>query len=304
MIKDSRLKSIIEIIWIVIVLIAGGYYIAKNFETVKGYFTSLPIILPIISFLLIALSKIILARLAQLSFEFSDIEFTFPEMFNIVTVTQLGKYLPGGIWHFVGRFGAYQQRGIDKVQNGKLMLLENLWLVISALGIGLILLQLSGPEILTLLLGQYMSWRWLIWVLILGLFAAMGIVPYILFKRRKNLLYWLRITLLVTIIWVSYGISYAILLDTLTLNQFIAMASSFDLSWVGGYLTVFAPAGIGVREVILSLFATALLIEEGAVISVFHRLIWTAVEIILGLVSMLLKRVNKNESHHPDSLPE
>ncbi len=184
------------------------------------------------------------------------------------------------------------------------MLLENLWLVISAVGSGLLLFQLSGQAVATMILGPLAPYAWVIWILIAVCVGAIVIIPWLLFHTRKPIIYWLQLAACFGIIWVSYGISYAILLESLSLTQLFAMSASFNISWAGGYLTVFAPAGLGVREVILALFATALSIEEGPVISVFHRLIWTAVEIILGIISLLIKRVKEHEGHHTDTLPE
>jgi len=58
---------------------------------------------------------------------------------------------------------------------------------------------------------------------------------------------------------------------------------AYPAAYVLGYLAVFAPAGLGVREGVLIAFLDPILGAGAAVLAVFARLWATAVELVLAL---------------------
>ena len=60
-------------------------------------------------------------------------------MFTIFTVSQLGKYIPGSIWHFAARINAYKENALSNKKTAQVMLIENIWLVTGAGAFGSIM---------------------------------------------------------------------------------------------------------------------------------------------------------------------
>jgi hypothetical protein len=56
----------------------------------------------------------------------------------------LGKYLPGGIWHFAGKFGIYKVMGISTKATTQAIIYENIWLLSSATIVGFFTLLISS----------------------------------------------------------------------------------------------------------------------------------------------------------------
>ena len=75
----------------------------------------------------------------------------------------------------------------------------------------------------------------------------------------------------------------------------------YALSWIAGYLVIFAPGGIGVRETVqVFLFSTISTPQQVVIISLMHRMVYTIVEVLLGLVGYLLtKRVARDQNSIP-----
>ncbi|MDM7972636.1 MAG: UPF0104 family protein, partial [candidate division Zixibacteria bacterium] len=87
--------------------------------------------------------------------------------------------------------------------------------------------------------------------------------------------------------------------------SFWLILGGYALSWVAGYVVIFAPGGIGVREfVLVALFASLLPTGQIAIYSVVHRLIYTFVEVGLGGLGFLAQRAalrRRSEAADPGS---
>jgi hypothetical protein len=67
------------------------------------------------------------------------------------------------------------------------------------------------------------------------------------------------------------------------------VTGAFSLSWLAGYVAVFAPGGIGVREVLLAVLLGAFFKSgEVAIYASIHRLLWVLAEVFLGGLSALI----------------
>jgi len=69
-----------------------------------------------------------------------------------------------------------------------------------------------------------------------------------------------------------------------------------------GYLAVFAPGGIGIRETALTWMLSSIIDPESAIIySAVHRFLFIVVEFMLGLISSLISTSKKVKSDIPRS---
>jgi hypothetical protein len=211
---------------------------------------------------------------------------------TITSITQLGKYLPGGIWHVAGKFGIYKARKISTKNTTAAVVLENIWLLSSALVIGATCLLISSQEVLcefsTIFCDASLN-RVLLFGLPVLWIAALLLIDFFGFKEnRYSVKDFLLLLLEVLVIWVSFGISFWLVFPLKSGFQ-MAITGAFSISWVAGYVAFFAPGGIGIREYLLTVILAAYFSSsEVATYATIHRLIWVVGEILLGAGSSLL----------------
>jgi uncharacterized membrane protein YbhN (UPF0104 family) len=74
----------------------------------------------------------------------------------------------------------------------------------------------------------------------------------------------------------------------------VGTAAVFALAWTVGFVVFFAPAGLGVRESVLSLLlSTFLPVSQAVSIALLSRIAWVVVEAIWILISIWLSRDKK-----------
>jgi uncharacterized membrane protein YbhN (UPF0104 family) len=180
---------------------------------------------------------------------------------RITFTAQIGKYIPGGVWPMVAGSQLGQRIGLAGATTVVTMTLQ---LTISlltgcVLAVGSLFLV---PE----LAGEY--WWLIVLVLIAG---AIALVPPVMQRllervfrliRRPDLLPALhgkhlgRAILWALAAWILFGLQLWLLfcaLGTVEWRILIPAICGYALSWVVGFLAIFAPAGAGVREGILVL---------------------------------------------------
>jgi hypothetical protein len=213
-------------------------------------------------------------------------------MLYLYSTIQLSKYLPGGIWHFVGRFGIYRVNGMDNRESSISILVENLWLVSSALFFGAIL-SLCNPKIIAFA-GFFPTNSYngiLIPVIILIWLAGNLCIYRYLLKGNAVIVNSLIATLIQGLVWLFFGLSFFVLLPYQYMNIGVSQVAmgGFSLGWALGYVTIFAPSGIGVREAVITAVMSIYMPPQEAVIyATLSRLVWVIAEICLGIFCELV----------------
>jgi uncharacterized membrane protein YbhN (UPF0104 family) len=190
-------------------------------------------------------------------------------------LAQLGKYLPGGVWAFVAQVSLARDLRIPARQAATATFLTLALSCISALLVAGVTLLFAIPD----LVGSYW-WVFLSLPVLLVLLHPRSVewwsgTAFRLLRRpgRPVQLSWavlIRTTLLMTASWIALGLHFGFLVQGLGEDVpalFALSTGVFALAWVAGFLVVIAPAGAGVREVVLVL-GFASLIPAGAVLTV------------------------------------
>jgi len=192
------------------------------------------------------------------------------ELGMIMSITQMAKYLPGNVGQHIGRITMSMSRGIGIQALTVTMLIETALTPFAALLVGLVGAGLSRTGIMTLFQGNKIA-------LVLALVAGCAVIivlgssrrflPYLL--RRYAPAYadtrWLtslprRTTLfqclaMYCLNYIMIGVGLVILARLLfpeaAFQDAMLLIGSFALAWVAGFFTPGAPAGMGVREVIM-----------------------------------------------------
>lgn len=278
--------------WGWLVLVFGGviYYFLGHSTSVLGHLRQFSADSLIFSVLSLVAAKFLLTYLSLWSMDGQEWRPTFGKMFYFNAVTQLAKYLPGGIWHFVGRYGLYRANGMTNTQSGRSILAENLWLVLSAACFGA-LASLLGRQLRPPhwpgIPDALIHWALPGLAAVIWIAGLLGIERFVKLVPRLQPLNLLRLLVIQAAIWTLIGIGFWVLIPGDRIGKLVGVSlGGFALSWAAGFLVPFAPSGLGVREAALTALLSPHVTTEGlAVYAAVNRLIWIVTELALGLLS-------------------
>ena len=209
------------------------------------------------------------------------------ESIQLFMIANLARYLPGKIWQIAGLAALGKTRGVPATTGtGAAVLGQGLTLVAaSAIGMGAFL---TGPE-------AYRMWG-AVGAVAVGLVMVLLAIPVIFaglagvwFRLARteappdlSSVHGLRWLIFYAANWLIYTLSFWVLSLSLGLEAaLVPVASAFAAAYVLGYVAVFAPAGVGVREGFLIAFLTPHFgVGPSGVIAVVQRLWTTAVEVV------------------------
>ena len=287
-------------IWVAAILAGALYYFHNNWALVSIYFENIPIENLILSALVLTAGKLILVMLPKIAIQGEGVNLTYPQIFRIFALSQLGKYIPGGIWHFVGRFNMYHEQEMSVKESTKALIAENFWLLTGAIVSGLAL-GLFSPQAHELLVKTGIDLP--IWVLTgtgIGLFVMwLGLLVafdwYFRLKGKSvNFYYLLYLIGLQILIWLLLGLSFAFVLPQIRADTLLIYISAYALSWIFGYVVIFAPGGIGIRELALTwMLSSFFLTQDILIYSTIHRFIYFIVEVSLGVIAWRMNSLKK-----------
>ncbi len=284
---SSHIKTALKSLWWILVLIFIGLFLYRNLGTATAVIRQLPMSTLALAFVAILVAKLLLAEVMHRALARFDIRFSYRDCFRMYNLTQLGKYIPGSVWQFLGRIALYRERGLSNKTIKDTLLLETFWVVFSAFVIGLLLVLIMQRALIGSLLGQLPEPLTHPTTLI----GMSLILLSLLILWRKPLWAYARayrfdreILFVVVLIWLCLGFSFWITLLPILTTQpsFLYIVGLYALSYAIGFVIPFAPAGIGIREAVL---VTGLLpfLDAGTavVLATINRVFYIVAEIIL-----------------------
>lgn len=275
-------------LWGAAVVVAAGAIIWRSRAEIAVMLERIPLWLLASSFLLVVLAKLFLGENARIAASKSGIELDFPVATRLYNLSQLGKYLPGSIWQYVGRAAAYRNRGASYAQIRDSLMTESLWVIVGAMATGFVL---CGPAIVAII-KRSLSPMLQLWLIAGMAIAAAGFCALMLWKREGLLRYLRsavptpRALLVQVFVWMLLGLSFWVLLRAcgMTAGPFFSIGL-FAAAYAVGFMVPFAPAGLGIRDGILTLgllpYAPA---GQALAVTVIARLIYLLVELLLVAV--------------------
>ena len=211
----------------------------------------------------------------------------FFRAFQIMAVSNLGKYIPGKVWFTLGRMYLAKQFGVPERISIAGVVLETLLLVISAGMIGL--LTVAGPWM------EQVPFRVSVLALVVVLCGLLVVHPRIFgrlanFALRKlkrdeiqmNLSYGGIVGLLVLyfVVWLWQGIGFFFLIRSfyeIEIAQWPFFWGIYTLAWMIAFLSLLTPGGLGVREGIMIFFLSFYMPVSMAIIVAVLARVWTTI---------------------------
>ena len=234
----------------------------------------------------------------------NDIAFDWKMIQVIYSISQFGKYLPGNVGQHVGRVFMARESGIPAITSINTMLIEILW----GIGVG------TGLSLLSLLFfvdSTFINnWTNISTIELMLLFLVAVILPIFGIRfiniflpgiarklsggdhiREPRLLTALIVSCLFLLNFLIMGIIIKLQAHWIfgQINGgILELTCLFAIAWIMGYLMPGAPAGLGIREVLMILLLTPVFGNGTAVgLSITLRLTTTfgdALAFILGLL--------------------
>ncbi|MFZ5909481.1 MAG: hypothetical protein ACOYYU_05650 [Chloroflexota bacterium] len=226
--------------------------------------------------------------------------FRFIDGYHTLNYSQLASMIPGGIWGFAGLGAALWSKGISKADSALIIVLNTVIMLTACAMVGI-----TG-------LAATFGWG----------FALVSLFPFLFLVFGRNRLDRLRKrylpessqlpatraffeTLLIGIaVWVIASLCFAWLLFTGTEPGIVPLwtaSGAYAAAYLGGYLALFAPSGLGVSEGLVTLLlGPAIGTEKVLSVAISFRIVHTLVtwgNILLTLIltyrKMALRSINQ-----------
>ncbi|MBD1869719.1 flippase-like domain-containing protein [Cyanobacteria bacterium FACHB-471] len=244
-----------------------------NLKDIPGFeFTYQAVLALVMSTLLCAGTVAILSLAWSLLIRGGNVYLTVRQAYVIMAQSQIGRYLPGNIWHYAGRVALGRRYGVS----AEATLLSTSMETVMIFGMGLIIsvagLLFSEQFFPDVRIDFYTRNLAAPIALVIAVFAVIGLaitavfvvakpvwtsaknwikerLPYIHVGRIgvSGLLYISIFLIFGSVIWLLLNLIWRVEAG-ISWYQFVW---SFSIAWVAGFVTPGAPGGIGVREAIL-----------------------------------------------------
>ncbi|MHB0858936.1 MAG: lysylphosphatidylglycerol synthase domain-containing protein [Anaerolineae bacterium] len=232
------------------------------------------------------------------------------ECMRIHATANLAKYLPGSGWQVVGKTYLAHHGGMPLGVATASTLLEAALTLMTGCGV-------ATMGDLGALLGTSLSGEASAALRILAIITPLGFP--LVYNRLRDLVqpasrmpslhtgWFLLGYLLYTLVWIVYGLGFSLFVDMLwpvETQDLLRVVLASTLATLGGLVALFAPAGIGVREVLLAKLLGGLVTGPlGSVISVLSRPLYVMGELLAWALITIGKRLLDPDKRRTVRLP-
>ena len=199
--------------------------------------------------------------------------------------TEISKYLPGNVFHFIGRQVLASKIGITQMEMAKISVLFSFLLLVATVISSTVFAFLATdipPYILTLMA--------LSSIIIIIITAYL----YPSFPMGKKVSMNLLLSVSVALQGVMLGMIVMVQSDHFTTGLFFECVSIYIVSWLIGFITPGASGGLGIREGTFIAIAAFMHLDIAAEIIIFSVLLVRFINIIIDIAMYLSTFVLKN----------
>ena len=305
--KSSNLRKITAFAVISVIFFFLGKTLYHNLGEISNYPWNIKPLPLIVSFLLLIINLAISAFAWEKILLLFGARLPLKQSFKIISLSGLGKYLPGKIWLYLSQIYLSRKANIPKgvcvfsllllfaAYNlaGILVFLFSLffWKQFSPVAISAFLfaccslfLIIFSPRILNRILKTL--------TLITNKFKQ-GLIPTEL-TFRGEISQIGQIILILLVDWAIFGVAVYFLVNSfynIDLSQTVILCGIFAISSIAGIFSFFVPAGLGVREGVLSyLLSMFIPISIAILISLVMRIWMTIGELFCFFVALNIKK--------------
>lgn len=229
-----------------------------------------------------------------------SLQLKYRDAFTIHNNRLPAKYIPGGIWHSVARSGDYYNHGISARHVAAYLLIESIIIASVTLALGGFIvanIDTTNSFFTTLLL--VCSVVLIIVNIFLPKLISIKLLPH---NKSISIFEYLTSILIIFIYWIIAGISficYLLSFPNLKINvSMFEVAGIYLFSWGVGFITLFAPQGLGVSEIVTSqLLGTDLDSSSVIIVIAGFRIIVLIADMLTWIISVAFISLSATRSH-------
>lgn len=225
---------------------------------------------------------------------------SFKNAFWIISSSQIAKYVPGGIWFALGRVYLGKSRNL-KEENVALSVVVETGLTFL---VGILLFLLSVSFVSQKIFANFLYVIPIFFLFLIVLYPpilnrvinfALQILKKPNIKITISYSQILKLSIYFFGLWIAQIIGFYFLINAIypmPISKIFTLSAAYTLSWMTGFVVIFAPGGLGVREGMMTLLLLPILPAPLAIAISFIARIWiTLFEIVIFFVGLLVKKL-------------
>lgn len=298
-------RPVVQTGYFVLLLALTAYYLVRGGSNLPALFDRLDWRLVGLAGLILLASTLLYIFIQYTIYRGMGVRLTFRQVFSIVCPAQLGKYVPGKVLLPGSYYLLSRQAGVDVREiGGSFLISMALWLVAAALCSLYAFSALSpalrlGVLLLVVLLLVSVHPRVLSWIFRVATRVLQRLGRGVTDERLDQALslpyhFYLKTLILYLVAWVMVGLEVLVLIAALqpvAVTAFPASLAAAAIGTVVGFLALFAPGGLGIREGLGALILAPVTTAEVAFfVLVLLRLMTVAVDLGFGGLGLILGR--------------
>jgi hypothetical protein len=304
-----RLRKVLQYLALAVIAFFLGRVLYGNWEEVRTYQWSFDYPLLALSLGVMLASLSLYAWQWRISLHCLGAAIGFIKVLRIYFIGNLGRYIPGKVWQFLGWFYLFEREGVHPVQT------------LTSIAVNQVIQNMTGLALAFVVLAGFrsteLSGRLLPFLIVIPL-GLVVIQPSVLekllnwglrlFRRGPvtiDLTAWdlARFAAFHLFIWLGYGLAFYFFTRALypaPLEWMPAFAGIFAGAWVIGFLSFLAPAGLGVREGILVYLLGFYLPSHVAIVVTLLSRLWVTAAELMGTALALGFDGFSRSQYHPE----
>jgi hypothetical protein len=267
--QSSRAFRLLRPVWLVTVLVVAGWYLVAHRAQIFSQPLSFSTVA--LAFGLTLAGKLFAALQVRLALARCGARLSTAASFYAYSMSDVGKYIPGGIWSVVSRVGLYRALHLRARVIAQTLVIEQIWYAGAALLTGAALYFFHGTEAWEFAVAPLLFLAALLFVMN-RFMPSPGSVPGVIGLLLAQLCQWLLL-----------GAGFAALLPEAA--SFGHDAGAFLIAFAAGMAVPFAPGGIGVREAVTGILLVPF--HSAAVIGyvvLLSRAVWILADIAFAII--------------------
>jgi hypothetical protein len=253
----------------------------------------------LLSFLPLTINFLIASIYFQKLLKILGVSINLTNTFKVVFLSRLGRYIPGGIWTFLGQAYLFDKEKVSKL----IVLIANITQLLVDTVSGLLVFIAFyffylGPKLAIPKVALIFIFCTCVFILYPKVFSK--IVNFISFKLkgdRINMSYnyydLIYLTVLCVADWLIFGVGLYFLINSfysVSINLIPVFAGTFAISWLFGLYVFITPNGLGIREGVQSYLLSFFLPLPIAIIFSLMTRFWSTIgDLVSSSLAFLIK---------------
>ncbi|PKA15931.1 hypothetical protein CH363_10495 [Leptospira haakeii] len=307
--NKKRIKFILTLLFVCISFGFFAFYLYRNYQNLPYiHWNAQTVLVSVLALFIYTGNFLIAGTIWFILLKDYGAKIEWKETLRIISVSQFGKYLPGNIGQHVGRVVLANEKEVPIITTLQTLFIESAILAIAGISISvlgfffysfqsfhdsrIVIIQLIVLALVALFLPKFFFF-------IVNRYAKGRLLKFTggVQLRIPKLFALIQVSVLYIITFFNIGI----VLDLIAKNIFeypdsniFLLTTAFAWSWILGYLTPGAPAGLGIREAII-VASLSSQYEPGIAIglSVILRFITTIGDGAVFLIASYYKKIHQ-----------